>query len=284
MRAEIKICNVVASVDFRQRLPLSAVKKALPVVSSQKSRFPGVVVKLDRPKTANLIFSTGKMICTGSSSEYSARTAIRRLVSSLREGGVKLKEKPKVKIQNVVALINFRRSINLERAAKTLAGTIYEPEQFPGLIYQMEKPRTVAPLFSNGKAVRTGARNKAEVEAAVRRLERSLFFKGKTLRTVRSSKEAVENLEERVLKILEATYSLCDFCEYDCDSCPYPGLGIYLEKLEPPLLEALSILSRVEKHGKGFYIRPKREVSSYLKLSKEGLGSALASLLEASRT
>ena len=280
MKAEIKICNVVASVDFRQRLSLSAVKKALPTVSGPRSRFPGVVVKLGRPKTANLIFSTGKMICTGSSSEYGARTAVKKLVLSLREKGVKFKERPRVKIQNVVALVNFKRTINLEKAAKTLTGTIYEPEQFPGLIYQMENPKTVALLFSNGKAVLTGARNRAEVEAAVRRLERRLFtLKSKTGRVeVKTSKVEEESSEEKALKLLEATYSLCEFCNYDCDGCPYPGLGIYLEKLETPVLETLSALSRVEKCRRGFYVRPKKEIAVHLKYSKEGLAEALARL------
>jgi transcription initiation factor TFIID TATA-box-binding protein len=280
MRAEIKICNVVASVDFRQRLPLSAVKKAFPTVSGPRSRFPGVVVKLDRPKTANLIFSTGKMICTGSSSEYGARTAVKKLVLSLRRRGVKLREKPKVRIQNVVALVNFKRNINLERVAKTLTGTIYEPEQFPGLIYQMENPKTVALLFSNGKAVLTGARNRAEVEAAVKRLEKSLFMLKKKLGKVEVKASRVEdvNVGDKALKLLEVTYSLCEFCSYNCDSCPYPGLGVYLEKLETPIIEVLSAFSRVERCERGFYIKPKREVAIYLKLSKERLAEALTGL------
>lgn len=279
MKAEIKICNVVASADFRQKLPLSAVRRALSTVSGPKSRFPGVVVRLDKPKTANLIFSTGKMICTGSSSEYGARTAVRKVVSSLKEKGIKL-QKPRVRIQNVVALVNFRRNINLEKVAKTLNGTIYEPEQFPGLIYQMDYPRTVALLFSNGKAVLTGARNKAEVEAAVKKLEGSLF----TLRKRKTSgcrpvKTEPLNVFDKALKLLEATYSLCEFCSYGCERCPYPGLGVYLENVEPEVLELAGLLGVVEKCGGGFYVKPRREVARYLRLSEGGLGEVLPNLL-----
>jgi hypothetical protein len=77
---------------------------------------------------------------------------------------------------------------------------------------------------------------------------------------------------------LEATYSLCEFCNYDCDDCPYPGLGIYLERLEASVLETLSALSRVERCRRGFYVRPKKEVALPLKYSKEGPAETLAGL------
>ncbi len=47
---------------------------------------------------------------------------------------------------------------------------MYEPEQFPGLIYRMEEPKVVILLFASGKLVCTGAKQEGDVYVAVDRL------------------------------------------------------------------------------------------------------------------
>ncbi|RLI30475.1 hypothetical protein DRO53_02670 [Candidatus Bathyarchaeota archaeon] len=280
MATSIKICNVVASVDFGQRIPLRNVGKAFSIPLTRRNRFPGLVVRLQKPKTVNLIFSTGKMICTGSSSEQGVRRAVKKVVDKLENRGVKLRGKPQVKIQNVVALLDFGKKINLEKAAKSLTKTIYEPEQFPGLIYQLDQPKTVALLFSNGKAVLTGARSKREVEEAVRKLEKALFRKGRRRRVKASGRgEPPVSSLQRALEILEATYSLCEFCGSSCEVCPYPNLGVYVEKASEETLKYTSLLASPEKCRKGFYVKPKREISLLLRNSAEDLRDLLVRLL-----
>ena len=44
---------------------------------------------------------------------------------------------------------------------------MYEPEQFPGLIYRMQDPKTVLLLFASGKLVCTGAKSEAMVYESV---------------------------------------------------------------------------------------------------------------------
>ena len=51
---------------------------------------------------------------------------------------------------------------------------IYEPEQFPGLIYRMENPKAVILIFSSGKLVCTGAKKEEEVHQAVMKLRQEL--------------------------------------------------------------------------------------------------------------
>jgi len=51
---------------------------------------------------------------------------------------------------------------------------VYEPEQFPGLIYRMEVPRAVFLIFSSGKLVCTGARKEEDVHQAVMELHQKL--------------------------------------------------------------------------------------------------------------
>jgi transcription initiation factor TFIID TATA-box-binding protein len=47
---------------------------------------------------------------------------------------------------------------------------MYEPEQFPGLIYRMEEPKVVILLFASGKLVCTGAKREQDVYDAVQKL------------------------------------------------------------------------------------------------------------------
>ena len=47
---------------------------------------------------------------------------------------------------------------------------MYEPEQFPGLIYRMAEPKVVILLFASGKLVCTGAKKEQDVYDAVQKL------------------------------------------------------------------------------------------------------------------
>jgi transcription initiation factor TFIID TATA-box-binding protein len=51
---------------------------------------------------------------------------------------------------------------------------MYEPEQFPGLIYRMKVPKTVILLFKSGNIVCTGAKSDEMVEESVKKLEMEL--------------------------------------------------------------------------------------------------------------
>ena len=169
-KAVIKIENVVASATLNQKVDLNAVVKGYPGVEYKPERFPGLVFRLKRPKTATLIFSSGKMVCTGAKSEKEARRAVMKVVKELKKGGIIIISKPELKIQNIVASASLGGLIDLEKAAYTLDRTMYEPEQFPGLIYRMKDPKVVILLFASGKLVCTGAKKENDVFVAVEML------------------------------------------------------------------------------------------------------------------
>jgi transcription initiation factor TFIID TATA-box-binding protein len=86
-----------------------------------------------------------------------------------------------MKIQNIVASGILGGLIDLEKAAYTLEHAMYEPEQFPGLIYRMAEPKVVILLFASGKLVCTGGKKEQDVYVAVDKLhtlleETSLIF------------------------------------------------------------------------------------------------------------
>jgi transcription initiation factor TFIID TATA-box-binding protein len=133
-----------------------------------------LVFRLKRPKTATLIFNSGKMVCTGAKSEKESRRAVMKVVKELKKGGIIIISKPELKIQNIVASASLGGMIDLEKAAYTLGKTMYEPEQFPGLIYRMDEPKVVILLFASGKLVCTGAKKEQDVYDAVRKLHKIL--------------------------------------------------------------------------------------------------------------
>ena len=166
----IEIVNVVASATIDQKLDLVKIQKEFPDVEYHPEQFPGAVFRLKTPKTATLLFSTGKMVCTGSKSEEMTVKAVNLVVEKLRKGGIKIKKDAVVTVQNIVSSINLGGRIHVERAARTLPRSMYEPEQFPGVIHRMLDPKTVILLFASGKLVCTGAKTEKDVYRSVNNL------------------------------------------------------------------------------------------------------------------
>jgi len=163
----VSIENVVASASVDQAIDLKDVTKKFPETEWHPDQFPGLVFRLKSPKTATLIFRSGKMVCTGGKSEAMAIKAVRTVVKQLRKGKIKIKKDAVITVQNIVASGSLGGKIHLEDAARRLPRSMYEPEQFPGLIHRMVDPKTVLLLFASGKLVCTGAKKESDVYKSV---------------------------------------------------------------------------------------------------------------------
>src|SRR3989304_7905550 len=170
----VSVENVVASASVDQKIDLNEVTRKFPDTEYHPDQFPGLVFRLKVPRTATLIFRTGKMVCTGAKSEEMAIKAVRTVVQKLRKGGIKIKKDAVIVVQNIVAAINLGGKIHLEHAARSLPRSMYEPEQFPGLIYRMLNPKTVILIFSSGKLVCTCGRTEKDVYRSVNNLHSML--------------------------------------------------------------------------------------------------------------
>ena len=169
-----QIQNVVSSVVLGQRLDLDEIAATMPNVEFDPEQFPGLVYRLKKPKTATLIFNTGKMVCTGAKSAKESKRAVHKIVKYLKEAGIEITGKPVITVQNIVASGNLHVALNLEKASLTLENSLYEPEQFPGLIHRMREPKTVILLFGSGKIVITGAKTEEQVPAAAIKISNRL--------------------------------------------------------------------------------------------------------------
>jgi len=176
-KKEVRIQNVVATASPKHGINLDAIVKAFPNVEYRPERFPGLAFRLKKPKTCTLIFSSGSMVCTGAKSKREARRAIMKVAKELRAAGIIITGKPEITIQNIVAAGSLGCPVDLEELynrARIGGRVMYEPEQFPGLMYRMESPRVVFLIFSTGKIVCVGAKKEEDIYAAVEKLRRRL--------------------------------------------------------------------------------------------------------------
>ena len=163
---DVEIQNVVAVAALDQKIDLLSIRKVFVNVKYRPRTFPGLVFRLKQPKTTTLIFGNGKMVCTGAKSEKMARSAVRKVVRELRKEGFIIRRSPKIEIVNLVCTADVGGSIDIEAASDILDNTMYEPEQFPGMIYRMKEPKVVILMFRSGKIVLTGGKSKDQVNEA----------------------------------------------------------------------------------------------------------------------
>lgn len=172
----VRIENVVASTTLGTKLDLQSIAFTLPGAEYEPSRFPGLIYRLKQPKTAILLFHSGKVVCTGGKSWKEVDETIRIVSGLIRQGGQEVLKHPKIQVQNIVATSDLGSEINLNSVAITLGldRVEYEPEQFPGLVCRLSEPRVVVLLFGSGRLVCTGARRPSDVAQAVDKIAKEL--------------------------------------------------------------------------------------------------------------
>ena len=163
----ITVENVVATASVGQKMDLPDILEKFPGTEYHPEQFPGLVFRLAVPKTATLIFRTGKMVCTGSKSKEMAVQAVNTVVRKLRKSGISIPNDATIIVQNIVAAVDLGGKIHIEQAARTLPRSMYEPEQFPGVIHRVVDPKTVILLFASGKLVCTGGKTEDDVFRSV---------------------------------------------------------------------------------------------------------------------
>ena len=175
---KVVIQNVVATAALGVNIDLLGIMKVFKNVEYRPKKFPGLVFRVKRPKTATLIFTTGKLVCTGAKSTKLAKRAVRNVVKALKKAGFIINKFPDVIIQNMVASAHLGDKADLETATDILDNIMYEPEQFPGAIYRMDEPKTVILIFASGSLVITGAKSEEQVHEAAEKIHGILLENG----------------------------------------------------------------------------------------------------------
>ncbi|MFX1297396.1 MAG: TATA-box-binding protein [Promethearchaeota archaeon] len=191
---DYRINNIVATVnmDLTEKLDLVKIARRFNDAEYFPERFPGLIYRQDKPRATFLIFSTGKMVITGLEFIQDAKKAVDILIKKIKKIGIILPD-PQITIQNIVANGNLHTLIDLNKAATLLEYAMYEPEIFPGLIYNMKDPRAVFLLFSTGKYVCTGIKDQNVIEEAISKLKKVIKRLGIT------SKKLIEQEEQELI-------------------------------------------------------------------------------------
>jgi transcription initiation factor TFIID TATA-box-binding protein len=171
MAAKVSIENIVAKITLEAKIDLKKFVGIVSGVEYNPENFPGVIFRVRDPKVAILIFSSGKAICTGAKTMDEVDKAVGALLVKLTEGGVKVTGKPIVEVQNIVASSNVGVKVNLDQLAIESYNTEYEPEQFPGLVFRLDEPKTSILVFRSGKIVITGAKTPKQLYEAAEKTE-----------------------------------------------------------------------------------------------------------------
>lgn len=173
-KRDIQIVNIVVSTSLEHDIPLEKMAATLSNTEYNPEQFPGLVIRIREPKTSALIFSSGKVVCTGARTLEKVEESLQQIIKSLEKINIKIKIKPKINVQNIVASGSVGMDLNLNVLAMKLENTEYEPEQFPGLVYKLPQAKATFLLFSNGKIVCTGTKSEEQVNAAVDKLIENL--------------------------------------------------------------------------------------------------------------
>jgi len=193
----VKIENVVAFATLGKDIPLVKVSNRLEGAEYSPDAFPGLIYRINDPKAATLIFSSGKIVCTGAKSVDMAKHAMNTVVEHVRKTGVKIPKKFSTKVENIVASTQIKAKLNLEDISFNLDNVEYEPEQFPGLVCRISDPRVAFLLFGSGKIICTGARNIDDIHVALAKFKEKLEGIGVNVKAI-PPEVAVEGEEKAV--------------------------------------------------------------------------------------
>jgi transcription initiation factor TFIID TATA-box-binding protein len=161
-----KLQNIVSTANLKCVLDLREIALKAKNAEYNPKKFAAVIMRIKEPKTTALIFSSGKMVCTGARTEEESKQASRIYAKIILKLGFPVKFS-EFKVQNIVASCDVKFPIRLEGMANTfLKFCSYEPEMFPGLIFHMLEPKIVFLIFVSGKIVLTGAKNREDIYKA----------------------------------------------------------------------------------------------------------------------
>jgi transcription initiation factor TFIID TATA-box-binding protein len=168
--------NVVGLTKIADELDLEKLYVELEKTSYEPEQFSGLIYRNEDPIGTVILFSTGKILCTGAKSPKFVKIIISQLVDKLKFLDISVFDKYNVQIKNMVFTRTIRHPINLAKVALSfgLENVDYEPNDFPGLVYRTTDPKATFLLFESGKIICTGADSNAHAELAFKQLEGKL--------------------------------------------------------------------------------------------------------------
>ena len=167
-----KIENIVCTLSLGCELNLKIISLQVRNIEYNPNKKKCLIMRIKEPKSTAMIYSSGKMILTGTKSEKDCLKVTEIIEKTLQNIGYKPKLKD-FQIRNMVGscYINFQLNLNklktkLISNEKEKVSCTYEPEIFPGLIYRIQEPKMSISIFKSGKIIIAGAKQSNQISKA----------------------------------------------------------------------------------------------------------------------
>ena len=161
---EVKIQNTVTTADLKQKIDISSFNE-YEHLSSNLALYACGYVKDDSMKGRVTVFASGKLISVGTKSPEDSKKELRKASKILQKHKLSKPVKITPQVRNIVSRFDLKRKLDIEKLARSLPKSLYEPEMFPGLTYRIQNS-CVALLFSSGKGVIAGAKSIEEINSS----------------------------------------------------------------------------------------------------------------------
>jgi len=176
----ITVENIIAYAKIADELDIHKIAEKIPGFMYDPNEFSGLTLKLDEPNVAILLLPNGKVICTGAKKIEDIEYSMKEVSNKIKNIGIKIITKTELEIQNIIVSTDFGKELNLDLISKGLKieNLTYEPNQFPGLIYQMEEIDALMLIFNSGKIVCTGVKNLDDASKAIELIKEKIISLG----------------------------------------------------------------------------------------------------------
>jgi|APSaa5957512535_1039671.scaffolds.fasta_scaffold199612_1 transcription initiation factor TFIID TATA-box-binding protein len=162
---EIKIQNTVCTADLKQHIDIASFNK-YEYLSSNLNLYKCGYVKDDKMVGRVTVFESGKLISVGTKSPEQAKKELNKASRILQNYKLSKSVRITSQVRNIVSRFDLKRKLDIVTLARTLPKCMYEPEQFPGIIYRLQGSCVIL-LFSSGKGIIVGAKFIDEINSAL---------------------------------------------------------------------------------------------------------------------
>lgn len=156
------LVNAVGGGDLNQELDLNELQKAIEgeEVRYEPEYWPGLYIRFNVDSPAILIFGTGKYNIAGADSVDELIEANNNIISYLKKIGINVSGES-FEVRNLVLSDKYKRELNLDTLCVSFGLEVaeYEPEQFPGILYDKPGVTGLFMIFRSGSVLMTGGKN-----------------------------------------------------------------------------------------------------------------------------
>ena len=166
--SDVKVSNIVCTARVTTPVYLQLIVQKHPFCEYNRCKFAAVTLRLYNPSATCLIFASGKIVCTGSSSLHDTRAALLTGLKLIRECGYHEADLRDFHVENLVASLSWPFGVCLEALHACYPNeTSYERGLFPGLIWRPYSENVgVFLVFATGRCVLTGCTTLESLQAS----------------------------------------------------------------------------------------------------------------------